>query len=80
MRNRVALTVFVFVATCLAGCTVPLRCEPDAALGQTEGSSALDGRLMRCLALGAKVAAEDPDCQNAWAEARQRILPPAAGK
>ncbi len=78
MRSRVVL--IVFVATSLAGCTVPLRCEPDAALGHADGSSALDGRLMRCSALGAEAAADDPDCQSAWAEARQRILPPPMGK
>jgi conjugative transfer region protein TrbK len=79
MRSRV-VALIVFIATSLAGCTVPLRCEPDAVLGHAEGPSALDGRLMRCGALGAKAAAEDPDCQSAWAEARQRILPPPTGK
>jgi conjugative transfer region protein TrbK len=78
MYSRVAF--IVFIAICLAGCTVPLRCEPDAVLGHSEGSSALDGRLMRCSALGAKAAADDPDCESAWAEARQSILPPSTGK
>jgi conjugative transfer region protein TrbK len=78
MRCRVAF--IVVIATCLAGCTVPLRCEPDAVLGHAEDSSALDGRLMRCSALGTQAAADDPDCQSALAQARQRILPPATGK
>jgi conjugative transfer region protein TrbK len=79
MRSRV-VALIVLITTCLAGCTVPLRCEPDAVPGHADGSSALDGRLMSCSALGAKAATEDPDCQSAWAEARQRIVPPPTGK
>jgi conjugative transfer region protein TrbK len=77
---RCGVAFIVFIAICLAGCTIPLRCESDAVLGHAEDSSALDGRLMRCSALGPKAAPDDPDCQNAWAEARQRILPPPTGK
>jgi conjugative transfer region protein TrbK len=78
MDYRVAF--ILCAAACLTGCTVPLRCEPDAAPGRTDGVTALDGRLMRCGALGAKAAADDPDCQSAWAEARGRILPPLTRK
>jgi conjugative transfer region protein TrbK len=77
---RCGVAFIVFIAICLAGCTIPLRCESDAVLGHAEDSSALDGRLMRCSALGPKAAPDDPDCQSAWAEARQRILPPPTGK
>ncbi len=74
------LALMVCLAACVAGCTVPLRCEPEAALGHVDGASVLDGRLMRCGALGAKAAADDADCQNAWAEARGRLLPTPSGK
>ncbi|MCR6736139.1 MAG: putative entry exclusion protein TrbK-alt [Afipia sp.] len=78
MRTRVAITILL--AACVAGCSVPLRCGPEAAIGHATEPSALDGRLVRCSALDPKVAADDADCKSAWAEARKRILPTPSGK
>ncbi|MCP4617990.1 MAG: putative entry exclusion protein TrbK-alt [Bradyrhizobium sp.] len=78
MRDRVAITILL--AACVAGCTAPLRCGQEAAIGNATEPSALDGRLVRCSALDPKVAADDADCKGAWAEARQRILPTPSGK
>jgi conjugative transfer region protein TrbK len=62
------------VATLLAGCTIPLGSGTNKPPPPAEDGDALDARLNRCAALGAAAAA-DTDCQNAWAEARRRILP-----
>ncbi len=72
MHGRTVITVIV--ATLLAGCTIPLRSGTSKLPPAAEEADALDARLNRCAALGAKAAA-DTDCQNAWAEARRRILP-----
>lgn len=69
------LTLLAFAA---AGCTIPLREAQDEAPAPL--SDPLDARLLRCNALGPKAAADDPDCQSAWAQARQRILPPPTEK
>ncbi len=70
-----ALSLIALVAT---GCTIPLREARDEAPPPV--SDPLDARLLRCSALGPKAAADDADCQSAWAEARQRIQPPPMGK
>jgi conjugative transfer region protein TrbK len=72
MQGRTVITLVV--ATLLAGCTIPLGSGTNK-LPPSEDADALDARLNRCAALGAKAAAADTDCQNAWAEARRRILP-----
>lgn len=64
---------------CLAGCTMPLRCGPDATASLSSDDAALDGRLVRCGALGVK-AHDDPDCESAFAQARRRVLPPPTGE
>jgi conjugative transfer region protein TrbK len=64
----------LLVACVLSGCTVPLSSWSSRSEAPPEDGSALDARLTRCAALGAK-AGNDADCQDAWAEARRRILP-----
>lgn len=64
----------LLLAASLSGCTIPLPNWSSHLAGPTDDGSALDARLTRCAALGANASA-DADCQNAWAEARRRILP-----
>jgi conjugative transfer region protein TrbK len=69
---RGPLFAIVFVALSLAGCALSLRgADGDASV--THSDAALDGRLVRCSALGT-AAHDDPDCIKAFAEARSRIL------
>ncbi len=63
----------------LAGCTMPLRCGSETPAVSSSADATLDGRLVRCSALGGK-AHDDPDCESAFAEARRRILPPTPEK
>lgn len=73
-----SLTIVFCLAILLAGCATPLR----STAGDTAASNsdaALDGRLVRCSALGPQ-AQDDPDCVSAFAEARRRILPIAPEK
>ena len=70
-----ALLITPLLLLCLADCTMPLRCGSDAPAVQSSDDATLDGRLMRCSALGTK-AHDDPDCEAAFAEARRRVLPP----
>ena len=65
-------TLLVFVA--LSGCTIPLSSWSSRPAVSPDDGTALDARLTRCAALGSN-ASTDVDCQNAWAEARRRILP-----
>jgi conjugative transfer region protein TrbK len=58
----------------LSGCTIPLPNWSSHLAAPPDDGSALDARLTRCAALGAN-ASTDADCQDAWAEARRRILP-----
>jgi conjugative transfer region protein TrbK len=67
--------ITAIVAALLTGCTIPLGSGTNKLPPPSEDADALDARLNRCAALGAKAAAADTDCQNAWAEARRRILP-----
>jgi conjugative transfer region protein TrbK len=78
MITLVRTAVLSLIALTAAGCTIPLREARDEA--PPPASDPLDGRLLRCSALGPKAAADDADCQSAWAEARQRIQPPPMGK
>lgn len=66
------------VALGLAGCAVSLR-GTDSGASPTSSDTALDGRLVRCSALGVG-AQDDPDCISAFAEARRRIVPAAPEK
>jgi conjugative transfer region protein TrbK len=75
LARTAALSLIALAAT---GCTIPLRQARDEA--SPPASDPLDARLLRCSALEPKVAADDADCQSAWAEARQRIRPPLMGK
>jgi conjugative transfer region protein TrbK len=68
------LAALACLVLCLAGCTVPLRCGPEATATTSSSDATLDGRLVRCSALGT-TAHDDPDCKNVFAEARRRILP-----
>lgn len=77
MPDRVVL--MICLAFTLAGCAMPLRCGPEAAAAPSSADATLDGRLVRCSALGEK-AHGDPDCESTFAEARQRILPPTSEK
>lgn len=70
-RAPLALAVLLL---CLTGCAASLRGGPEASASLSQADTALDGRLVRCSALGPK-AHEDPDCESAFAEARRRILP-----
>ena len=73
MRQCAAVsTLLLFVA--LSCCTIPLSSWSSRTAVSPDDGTALDGRLARCGALGANASA-DADCQNAWAEARRRILP-----
>ena len=78
MITLVRTAVLSLLALAATGCTIPLRQARDEA--PPPASDPLDARLLRCSALGPKDAADDADCQSAWAEARQRILPPPVGK
>jgi conjugative transfer region protein TrbK len=70
-------TLLLFGA--LSGCTVPLSSWSSRPAVSPDDGMALDARLTRCAGLGAN-ALNDADCQNAWAEARRRILPSAPEK
>lgn len=59
----------------VAACAVPLRSGDNT----PNVDAALDGRLVRCSALGVQ-AQDDADCISAFAEARRRILPEPAEK
>ena len=63
----------------LSGCTVPLSSWSSSSAAPPDDGTALDARLARCAALGTGASTE-ADCQNAWAEARRRILPSAPEK
>lgn len=63
----------------LTDCTMPLSCGAHAAATPSSDDTSLDGRLVRCSALGAK-AHDDPECEGAFEEARKRILPLPAEK
>ncbi len=78
MITLVRTAVLSLIALTAAGCTIPLREARDEA--PPPANDPLDARLLRCSALGPKAAADDADCQSAWAEARQRIQPPLMGK
>lgn len=68
---------FSLIALAATGCTIPLREARDEP--PPPASDPLDARLERCSTLGAK-SIDDPDCKSAFAEARQRIVPPPTGK
>lgn len=78
MITLIRTAALALIALAATGCTIPLREARDEA--PPPASDPLDARLLRCSALGAKAAADDADCQSAWAEARQRIQPPLRGK
>lgn len=73
MRQCGAISTLL-LASALTGCTVPLGSWSSRSAAPPDDGTALDARLTRCAALGANASA-DADCQNAWAEARRRILP-----
>ena len=78
MRRCDAISTLL-LACALSGCTIPLSSWSGRSVAAPDDGSALDTRLARCAALGASASA-DADCQNAWAEARRRILPSAPEK
>ena len=78
MRPCAAISTLL-LACALSGCTVPLSSWSSRSTVPPDDGMALDARLARCAALGANASA-DADCQNAWAEARRRILPSAPEK
>jgi conjugative transfer region protein TrbK len=78
MITLVRTAALSLIALTAAGCTIPLRQARNEA--PPPASDPLDARLLRCGALEPRAAAEDTDCQSAWAEARQRIPPPLLGK
>jgi conjugative transfer region protein TrbK len=73
MRQCGAISTLLLACT-LSGCTIPLSSWSSRPAAPPDDGTALDARLARCAALGANASA-DVDCQNAWAEARRRILP-----
>lgn len=73
MHTRFMIAAIVICAA-LNGCTIPLGSGTDDP-PPPEDLTTLDARLSRCAALGTN-AANDADCQSAWAEARRHILPP----
>jgi len=73
MRQCAAISSLLLAAA-MSGCTVPLSSWSSRPAVSPDDGMALDARLARCAALGANASA-DADCQNAWAEARRRILP-----
>jgi conjugative transfer region protein TrbK len=73
MRQCAAISSLLLAAA-LSGCTIPLSSWSSRPAVSPDDGTALDGRLARCAALGASASA-DADCQNAWSEARRRILP-----
>ena len=73
MRRCDAISTLL-LACALSGCTIPLSSWSSRPTASSDDGTALDARLTRCAALGAN-ASNDSDCQNAWAEARRRILP-----
>jgi conjugative transfer region protein TrbK len=73
-----SLVIVSVLAVLLMGCAGPLRGSDSGAV-LSNSDAALDGRLVRCSALGA-AAQDDPDCVAAFAEARSRILPIAPEK
>ena len=74
MRRCDAISSLLLLACALSGCTIPLSSWSSRSAAPPDDGAALDARLTRCAALGANASA-DADCQNAWAEARRRILP-----
>jgi conjugative transfer region protein TrbK len=78
MRQCGAISTLL-LACALSGCTIPLSSWSSRPATPPDSGTALDARLTRCAALGANASA-DADCQNAWAEARRRILPSAPEK
>lgn len=78
MRRCGVISTLLLVGI-LGGCTVPLSSWSSPPAVSPDDGTALDARLTRCAALGASASA-DADCQNAWAEARRRILPSAPEK
>ena len=73
MRQCGAISTLLLFGA-LSACTVPLSSWSSRSTVPPDDGTALDVRLARCAALGANASA-DADCQNAWAEARRRILP-----
>ena len=69
----------LLLACALSGCTIPLSSWSSRPAVSPDDGTTLDARLARCAALGSN-ASTDVDCQNAWAEARRRILPSAPEK
>ena len=78
MRRCAAISTLLMFGA-LSGCTIPLSSWSSRPAAPPDDGTALDARLARCAALDAKASA-DADCQNAWAEARRRILPVPAEK
>lgn len=78
MRPCPAISTLL-LASALSGCTIPLSSWSSRPAASPDDGTALDARLARCAALGTSASA-DADCQNAWAEARRRILPSAPEK
>jgi len=78
MRQCGAISTLLLFGA-LSACTVPLSSWSSRSTVPPDDGMALDARLARCAALGASASA-DADCQNAWAEARRRILPSAPEK
>lgn len=78
MRRFGAISTLLLAGS-LSGCTIPLSSWSGRPAAPADDGTALDARLTRCAALGAN-ASSDTDCQNAWAEARRRILPVPAEK
>jgi len=73
MRRCDAISTLLLFGA-LSGCTIPLSSWSSRSAAPPDDGAALDARLTRCAALGASASA-DADCQNAWAEARRRVLP-----
>ena len=78
MRPCAAISTLL-LSVALSGCTIPLSSWSSRPAVSPDDGTALDARLARCAALNTNASA-DADCQNAWAEARRRILPPAPEK
>jgi len=73
MRPCAAISTLLLFGA-LSGRTVPLSSESNRFAVSPDDATALDARLARCAAIGTN-ASTNADCQNAWAEARRRILP-----
>ena len=78
MRQCGAISTLLLFGA-LSACTVPLSSWSSRPAVSPDDGTALDARLAGCAALGPGASA-DADCQNAWAEARRRILPSAPEK